>query len=90
MQHDLLIENGTVIDGTGAAPFTADIAVQGGLITAIGRTPGELAGTARETIDAIWRVLEQGCTPEEQAQARANLDALNQPRQRPLDLKVRR
>ncbi|RZL95476.1 MAG: D-aminoacylase [Variovorax sp.] len=52
MQHDLLIENGTVIDGTGAAPFTADIAVQGGLITAIGRTPGELAGTARETIDA--------------------------------------
>ena len=52
MQHDLLIENGTVIDGTGAAPFTADIAVQRGLITAVSRTPGELAGTARETIDA--------------------------------------
>ena len=52
MQHDLLIENGTLIDGTGAAPFTADIAVQGSLIAAISRRPGELAGTAHETIDA--------------------------------------
>ncbi|RZI78361.1 MAG: D-aminoacylase [Variovorax sp.] len=52
MQHDLLIENATLVDGTGAAPFTADIAVRGALIAAISRTPGKLAGTARETIDA--------------------------------------
>jgi hypothetical protein len=41
-----------------------------------------------ETIAAIRRVLEQGCTPQELAQARASLDALNQPRQPQLDLKV--
>ncbi|MEJ8859324.1 amidohydrolase family protein [Variovorax robiniae] len=52
MQHDLLIENGTLVDGTGAAPYTADIAVRDGKIAAISRTPGELASTARETVDA--------------------------------------
>ena len=45
--------------------------------------------TVIETIDAIRRVLEQGCTPQELAQARANLDALNQPLQPQLDMKVR-
>jgi hypothetical protein len=46
--------------------------------------------TAREAIAAVHRVLEQGCTPEELAQARANLDALNRPRQPQLVLKVTR
>lgn len=36
----------------------------------------------------VERVLEQGCTPEQQAQARAEIAALAQPRQRPLPLKV--
>ena len=31
---DLVIRNGTVIDGTGAEPFEADIAIQDGKITA--------------------------------------------------------
>lgn len=43
---------------------------------------------AREAIATIQRVLEQGCTAEEVAQARAALDAMNLPRQRMLPLKV--
>ena len=34
--HDLVIRGGTVVDGTGAARFVADVAVDGGIITAVG------------------------------------------------------
>ena len=34
---DLVIRNGTVVDGTGAEPFDADIAVAGGQIVEIGK-----------------------------------------------------
>jgi N-acyl-D-amino-acid deacylase len=34
--HELVIRGGTVVDGTGAAAFAADIAVDGGRITAVG------------------------------------------------------
>ena len=43
-----------------------------------------------EAIAAIKRMLEQGITPEELAQARASLDAMNLPRQGQLPLAVRR
>src|ERR1039458_10808738 len=33
--HDLLIRGGTVVDGSGAAPYSADIAVTNGRITAL-------------------------------------------------------
>lgn len=46
--------------------------------------------TAIEAIAAIQRMLEQGITPEELAQARASLDAMNLPRQGQLPLAVRR
>lgn len=46
--------------------------------------------TAIEAIAAIQRVLEQGSTREELAQARASLDALSQPRQGQLPLAPRR
>ena len=36
MQYDLIIRNGTVIDGTGAPPRRADLAVDGGRIAEIG------------------------------------------------------
>mmetsp|Transcript_81476 Transcript_81476/g.174518 ORF Transcript_81476/g.174518 Transcript_81476/m.174518 type:complete len:693 (-) Transcript_81476:57-2135(-) len=33
---DLVIRGGTIVDGTGGAPFVADVAVTGGLISAVG------------------------------------------------------
>jgi len=45
---DWLIEGGTVVDGSGAAPFTADVGVQGGRIVEVGR----ITGAARERVDA--------------------------------------
>jgi N-acyl-D-aspartate/D-glutamate deacylase len=46
--HDLVIRGGRVVDGTGSPARTADIAVDGDRITAVGR----VTGPARRTIDA--------------------------------------
>ncbi len=55
--YDLLLAGGTVIDGTGAARRSADVAVTGDRIVAI----GDLAGrTARRTIDASGLVVAPG------------------------------
>ena len=35
--HDLVICGGKVVDGTGAAPVTADVAIDGNQIVAVGR-----------------------------------------------------
>src|SRR5690606_27872273 len=35
--HELVIRGGTVVDGTGAAAVTADVAIAGGRITAVGK-----------------------------------------------------
>ena len=42
MNHDLIIRDGTVVDGTGADPFQADVAITGDEIVEIG-TPLSLA-----------------------------------------------
>ena len=55
--HDLLIRHGTVIDGTRAPRFDADIGVTDGRITAIGRLDGD---TAEHTIDATGRIVAPG------------------------------
>ena len=55
---DLLISNGTLVDGTGAAAREADVAVKDGRIAAIG-APGSL-GAARETLDATGRLVTPG------------------------------
>jgi N-acyl-D-aspartate/D-glutamate deacylase len=47
--HDLVIRGGTVVDGTGGAPRTADVAVTAGRITEVGRLSGQ---RARRTIEA--------------------------------------
>jgi N-acyl-D-aspartate/D-glutamate deacylase len=46
--HDLVIRGGTVVDGTGAPPREADIAIDGTKITSVG--PG--AGKGRREVDA--------------------------------------
>ena len=43
--YDLLLKNGSVFDGTGAAPVSADIGVVGDEIVALGRLEGEAAKT---------------------------------------------
>jgi N-acyl-D-aspartate/D-glutamate deacylase len=53
---DLLIRGGTVVDGTGAPPREADVAIRDGRIEAVG---GGL-GPARETIDARGRIVTPG------------------------------
>src|SRR6187399_2793009 len=45
---DWLVEGGTVVDGSGGAPFVADVGIVGGKIVEIGR----ITGAARERIDA--------------------------------------
>ena len=45
---DVVIRGGTVFDGSGGAPFEADVAVANGRITAV----GAFAGKGREEIDA--------------------------------------
>lgn len=54
--HDLVIRGGTVVDGTGRDRFTADVAVDGGTITAVGR----VEGPARQEIDADGRLVLPG------------------------------
>lgn len=56
MSHDLLIKNGTVVDGTGAAPRRADVAIAGGQIAEIGKvTEG-----AKNVIDASDLIVSPG------------------------------
>ena len=44
MSYDLLIKNGTVVDGTGAAPKRADVAIADGKIAEIGKVPRVRSG----------------------------------------------
>ena len=37
MSFDLVVKNGTVVDGSGGASYRADVGVTDGRITAIGR-----------------------------------------------------
>ena len=53
---DIVVKNGTVIDGTGAEPIRADIAIAGDKIVAMGQVPGE----ASKTIDATGLVVSPG------------------------------
>ncbi|MBJ20882.1 MAG: amidohydrolase family protein [bacterium] len=57
MPHDLLIKNGTVIDGSGGPARRADVAIQKGRIASIGDLAGEAAS---ETLDAGGHVVAPG------------------------------
>jgi N-acyl-D-aspartate/D-glutamate deacylase len=56
MAHDLVIRNGSVVDGTGAPARAADVAIDGGRITAVGVVDD--AGT--EEIDASGALVTPG------------------------------
>ena len=57
MPHDLVIKNGTVVDGSGSPRFRADVGVRGGKIAEVGDLEGQLAG---RTLDAEGLVLSPG------------------------------
>jgi N-acyl-D-aspartate/D-glutamate deacylase len=54
--YDLVIRGGTVVDGTGGAPYEADVAVKDGAIAAMGR----ISGLGAEEIDARGQVVTPG------------------------------
>ncbi len=56
MQYDLLIKNGTVVDGSGLPRFQADVGIAAGKIVAIGK----IRENAREIIDAEGHVVSPG------------------------------
>ncbi len=54
--HELIVRGGTLVDGTGAAARTADVAIDDGLITAV----GEVDGNATRTIEADGLLVTPG------------------------------
>ena len=54
--HDLIIRNGTLVDGTGAPPVRGDIAIDGDRIVEV----GTVTGSARKEIDAQGMVVTPG------------------------------
>jgi N-acyl-D-amino-acid deacylase len=56
MAYDVIIRNGTVVDGLGGEPFVGDVAISDGVITAVGSVDGE---AARE-IDATGLLVTPG------------------------------
>ena len=56
MPHDLVIRGGRVVDGTGAAARTADVAIDDGVITAVGKVDGR----ATRDIDADGALVTPG------------------------------
>src|SRR5258705_8889120 len=56
MSYDLVIKNGTVIDGSGLPRYRADVGVRHGRISTIGR----IRESAREVIDAEGQVVTPG------------------------------
>jgi N-acyl-D-amino-acid deacylase len=54
--HDIVIRGGTIVDGTGAAPVSGDVAIAGGRIAAVGGKQGP----ARRDIDADGLLVTPG------------------------------
>ncbi len=61
MNHDIIIRNGTVVDGTGAASRQADVGIVGDRISDIvALADGGISGSARREIDAADRLVTPG------------------------------
>lgn len=57
MTYDLLIRNGTIVDGLGGEPYVGDVAVRDGVIKGVGVVNG---GTAKREIDATGLLVIPG------------------------------
>jgi N-acyl-D-amino-acid deacylase len=57
VMFDLIIRNGTIVDGTGRARFVGDVAVRDGLLVQVG---GTVVGDAIETVDATGLIVTPG------------------------------
>ena len=57
MTYDLIIRNGTIVDGLGGEPYVGDVAVRDGVITAVGAING---ATAEREIDATGLLVAPG------------------------------
>jgi len=55
-KYDLVIRGGLLVDGTGAAPREADIAITGGIIAAVGKVDGQ----GQEELDARGLIVTPG------------------------------
>lgn len=56
MTHDLIIRHGTIVDGSGGAPFKGDVAITAGRISAV----GQVSGRGAEEIDARGHIVTPG------------------------------
>ncbi|MCS6925014.1 MAG: amidohydrolase family protein [Candidatus Binatia bacterium] len=56
MAYDIVIKNGTVVDGTGRPPYRADVAIQGDRIAAVGK----VTDSATRVIDADGHIVTPG------------------------------
>jgi N-acyl-D-amino-acid deacylase len=57
MTYDLIIRNGTIVDGLGGEPYVGDVAVRDGSIAAVGSVNGD---TAARVIDATGLLITPG------------------------------
>ncbi|MEL0002897.1 MAG: amidohydrolase family protein, partial [Rhodospirillales bacterium] len=55
-KYDLIIRNGSVVDGTGSQPFAADVAIKDGIIVAV----GNVDGNSDREIDAKGKLVTPG------------------------------
>ena len=56
---DLVIRGGTIVDGSGDAPYIGDVAIAGKIIAAV----GEVFGHGKVEIDATDRIVTPGHRP---------------------------
>jgi len=56
MSYDLIIRGGTIVDGSGLPRYQADVGIEGGRITSIGK----VSGPADEVIDAEGHIVSPG------------------------------
>ena len=58
--HDLVIRGGTVVDGTGAERFRADVAIDGEHVVAVSGPDEDPIGPGRREIDAYGMIVTPG------------------------------